>query len=115
MMINFQYVRANDVADAIRLISADPAAKIIAAGTNLVDLMNEDVERPSRLIDISRLPLKAVEKTAQGGLRIGRAGPRIPTSPITRSLCNIIPCSRARSWRARRNRRGRAFGWPARE
>ena len=74
-MINFQYVRANDVADAVRLISADPAAKFIAGGTNLVDLMKEDVERPSRLIDISRLPLKAVEKTAPGGLTIGRAGP----------------------------------------
>lgn len=74
-MINFQYVRANDVADAVRLISADPAAKIIAGGTNLVDLMKEDVERPSRLIDISRLPLKAVEETAEGGLRIGALVP----------------------------------------
>ena len=74
-MINFQYVRANDVEHAVRLISADPAAKFIAGGTNLVDLMKEDVERPSRLIDISRLPLKAVEDTPQGGLRIGALVP----------------------------------------
>jgi xanthine dehydrogenase YagS FAD-binding subunit len=74
-MINFQYARANDVTDAVRQIAADPAAKFIAGGTNLIDLMKEDVERPSRLIDISRLPLKNVEETADGGLRIGALVP----------------------------------------
>ncbi len=74
-MINFQYARAADVGDAIRQIAGDPAAKFIAGGTNLIDLMKEDVERPSRLIDISRLPLKSVEETAEGGLRIGALVP----------------------------------------
>jgi len=74
-MINFQYARANDVADAVRMIVTDPTAKFIAGGTNLIDLMKEDVERPSRLIDISRLPLKTVEETAGGGLRIGALVP----------------------------------------
>src|SRR3979490_3133588 len=74
-MINFQYSRANDVVDAVGRISADPRAKFIAGGTNLVDLMKEDVERPSRLIDISRLPLRSVEETADGGLRIGALVP----------------------------------------
>jgi len=74
-MINFQYTRASDVADAVRQIAADPAAKFIAGGTNLIDLMKEDVERPLRLIDISRLPLKTVEETADGGLRIGALVP----------------------------------------
>jgi xanthine dehydrogenase YagS FAD-binding subunit len=74
-MINFQYARASDVADAVRQIAADPTVKFIAGGTNLVDLMKEDVERPSRLIDISRLPLKTVEETAEGGLRIGALVP----------------------------------------
>ena len=55
----------------MRQLAADPAAKFIAGGANLIDLMKEDVERPSRLIDISRLPLKSVEETAEGGLRIG--------------------------------------------
>ena len=75
IMIDFQYARANDVADAVRQIAADPTAKFIAGGTNLIDLMKEDVERPSRLIDISRLPLKGVEETADGGLRIGALVP----------------------------------------
>ena len=74
-MINFQYARATDVADAVRQIAADPTAKFIAGGTNLIDLMKEDVERPSRLIDISRLPLKSIEETADGGLRIGALVP----------------------------------------
>jgi xanthine dehydrogenase YagS FAD-binding subunit len=74
-MINLQCARANDVADAVRMIAADPTAKFIAGGTNLIDLMKEDVERPSRLIDISRLPLKTVEETAGGGLRIGALVP----------------------------------------
>ena len=74
-MIAFQYTRAHDVADAVRQIAADPAAKFIAGGTNLLDLMKDDVERPTRLIDISRLPLKSVEETAAGGLRIGALVP----------------------------------------
>lgn len=74
-MINFQYARATDVADAVRQIIADPMAKLIAGGTNLVDLMKEDVERPSRLIDISRLPLRDIEERADGGLRIGALVP----------------------------------------
>jgi xanthine dehydrogenase YagS FAD-binding subunit len=74
-MINFQYARANDVADAVRQMAADPTAKFIAGGTNLIDLMKDDVERPSRLIDISRLPLRTVEETNEGGLRIGALVP----------------------------------------
>jgi len=74
-MINFQYARANDVSDAVRQIAADPGAKFIAGGTNLIDLMKEDVERPARLIDISRLPLNKVEEMKDGRLRIGALVP----------------------------------------
>src|SRR5438552_12552038 len=74
-MINFQYARATDVADAVRQLAADPGAKFIAGGTNLIDLMKEDVERPARLIDITRLPLNSIEETAGGGVRIGALVP----------------------------------------
>ena len=70
-MINFHYARANDVADAVRQIAGDPNAKFVAGGTNLIDLMKMDVERPTKVIDITRLPLKQVENTPAGGLRIG--------------------------------------------
>jgi xanthine dehydrogenase YagS FAD-binding subunit len=74
-VINFQYSRAADVADAVRQIAADPDARFIAGGTNLIDLMKYQVERPPRLIDISRLPLTSVEETPGGGLRIGALVP----------------------------------------
>jgi xanthine dehydrogenase YagS FAD-binding subunit len=70
-MINFQYARASDVADAVRQLAGDPTAKFVAGGTNLIDLMKMDVERPTTVIDINRLPLKQVEGTPRGGLRIG--------------------------------------------
>jgi xanthine dehydrogenase YagS FAD-binding subunit len=74
-MNNFGYTRASDVADAVRQIAADPAAKFIAGGTNLIDLMKENVARPSRLIDITHLPLDKIEETRDGGLRIGALVP----------------------------------------
>jgi xanthine dehydrogenase YagS FAD-binding subunit len=74
-MINFEYACAKDVADAVSRIAADPGAKFIAGGTNLIDLMKADVEQPPRLIDISRLPLKSIEDTADGGVRIGALVP----------------------------------------
>ena len=60
-----------DVADAVRQIAGNPGAKLVAGGTNLIDLMKMEVERPAKLIDITRLPLKQVEDTPGGGLRIG--------------------------------------------
>jgi xanthine dehydrogenase YagS FAD-binding subunit len=70
-MINFQYSRASNVADAVRQMAASPGAKFVAGGTNLVDLMKMDVEKPAKLIDVTRLPLDKVEETPGGGLRIG--------------------------------------------
>ena len=67
----FSYVRADDVGEAAREAAAAPTTRFIAGGTNLLDLMKENVERPARLIDISRLPLRAIEGTAEGGLRLG--------------------------------------------
>jgi xanthine dehydrogenase YagS FAD-binding subunit len=74
-MNNFGYSRAADISDAVRQVTADPAAKFIAGGTNLIDLIKENVARPSRVIDITQLPLKKVEETADGGLRIGALVP----------------------------------------
>jgi xanthine dehydrogenase YagS FAD-binding subunit len=70
-MIDFDYVKARDVSDAVSEIARHPAARFIAGGTNLIDLMKENVERPTRLIDITGLPLKEIEETQAGGLRIG--------------------------------------------
>ncbi|MBV9065327.1 MAG: xanthine dehydrogenase family protein subunit M [Methylobacteriaceae bacterium] len=74
-MINFRYSRAGDVADAVRQIASEPRAKFVAGGTNLLDLMKYEVERPGHLIDISRLPLTGIEETASGRVRIGALVP----------------------------------------
>jgi len=69
-MIRFDYARASDVADAVRRGSG-AATRFLAGGTNLVDLMKENVERPEHLVDIGRLPLARIEELDGGGLRLG--------------------------------------------
>jgi xanthine dehydrogenase YagS FAD-binding subunit len=66
----FTYERANSLAQAAAA-SAKPGAKLIAGGTNLLDLMKLQVETPNHLVDINRLPLDKIEDTPEGGLRIG--------------------------------------------
>ncbi|MFD7427113.1 FAD binding domain-containing protein [Streptomyces sp. NPDC059818] len=67
----FGYLRAGSVAEAVRESAANPGARFLGGGTNLVDLMKLGVESPGLLIDVSRLPLDRVTDTADGGLRIG--------------------------------------------
>jgi xanthine dehydrogenase YagS FAD-binding subunit len=70
-MREFDYERAYDVTGAVALLGADPDARYLGGGTNLVDLMKSGVERPARLVDVRELPLDRVEFTRIGGLRIG--------------------------------------------
>jgi len=67
----FSYTRAADIASAVSEASRNGGAKFIAGGTNLIDLMKENVARPDRLIDITHLPLNRIEDTDDGGLRLG--------------------------------------------
>jgi xanthine dehydrogenase YagS FAD-binding subunit len=66
----FIYQRA-DSATRAAAAAVKPGAKIIAGGTNLLDLMKLQVETPSALVDINRLPLDKIEETPDGGLRVG--------------------------------------------
>lgn len=68
-MTPFVYERAQDEAAAVQI--ASPDSKFLAGGTNLVDLMKYDVEKPRTLIDINRLALAAIEPLPDGGLRLG--------------------------------------------
>lgn len=65
-MKSFKYSNATDAASAVRTVSANQTAKFLAGGTNLVDLMKEYVERPSELVDISRLNLAEISSTSNG-------------------------------------------------
>jgi xanthine dehydrogenase YagS FAD-binding subunit len=66
----FGYVKPLDV-DAAVLAAAAPGAKFLGGGTNLVDLMREGIEQPDLVVDVTGLPLDAVEDLSGGGLRIG--------------------------------------------
>jgi xanthine dehydrogenase YagS FAD-binding subunit len=70
-MNRFSYARASGVAEALQEFDPNNGTQFIAGGTNIIDLMKENVARPSRLIDVSRLPLKQIEDTSDGGLRLG--------------------------------------------
>jgi xanthine dehydrogenase YagS FAD-binding subunit len=66
----FTYERATDV-DAAVAAAQRPGARFIAGGTNLLDLMKVEVEKPEHLVDVSRLPLKDIADAPDGGLTIG--------------------------------------------
>ena len=66
----FTYERATDARAAVA-VAAQTGAKFISGGTNLLDLMKLEIERPAHLIDISRLAFRKIEALPDGGLRIG--------------------------------------------
>lgn len=70
-MREFGYQRVFDVPSAVALLGADPEARCLGGGTNLVDLMKARVVMPALLIDIRELPLDRIDVTDDGGLRIG--------------------------------------------
>lgn len=75
-MNSFTYSRPTDVDSAVAQLSAQstdaPAGgRFIAGGTNLIDLMKQEVERPTKLVDINRLPLATISERPGGGLRLG--------------------------------------------
>lgn len=69
-MKSFTYERATSPAEAAAA-AAREGAKFIAGGTNLLDLMKLEIERPAHLVDVNRLMLDKIETTSDGGLRIG--------------------------------------------
>src|SRR5580704_13976503 len=70
-MKNFDYVRPATIADAVAA-ATEPGAVYLAAGTNLLDLMKGGIGRPTRLVDVTRLPgLERIEHLPDGGVRIG--------------------------------------------
>lgn len=67
----FTYERVGSPAEAAKAVASRPGAKFIGGGTNLLDLMKLEVETPTHLVDVNHIGLDKIEKTAEGGLRIG--------------------------------------------
>ncbi|GAB3459084.1 xanthine dehydrogenase family protein subunit M [Massilia terrae] len=90
-MHSISYDRARDVAHAIEL-ARQPGAKFIGGGTNLLDLYKSGVERPVRLVDVSRLPLAGIMELPDGGLRIGATASNTATAnhPLVRQRYRLL-------------------------
>ena len=73
-MRSFEYHRATEALEAAKL-AGESATRFIAGGTNLLDLMKLQIETPTRLVDITRLPMRDVSETDDGGLSIGALVP----------------------------------------
>lgn len=76
----FKYSRANEVTVAVQMLATNSKAKFLAGGTNILDLMKEDVERPEELVDISRISLTEVTGSGNGGVSIGGLGNNTDTA-----------------------------------
>ncbi|MBD1391556.1 FAD binding domain-containing protein [Mucilaginibacter glaciei] len=71
-MNSFTYTAAPDANTAAALLTADKHAQLIAGGTNLLDLMKENVAQPAALIDINNIDgLDGITTLDNGGLRLG--------------------------------------------
>ncbi len=84
-MRSFEYTRASSPSQAVQTAGKNPQARYLGGGTNLLDLMKEDVERPTQLIDVSRLDLSTITE-AKGVLRLGAAAKNTDTAnhPLVR-------------------------------
>jgi xanthine dehydrogenase YagS FAD-binding subunit len=90
-MQSISYERARDVNHAIDL-AREPGAKFIGGGTNLLDLYKSGIEKPVRLVDVSRLDLSRIEELPDGGLRIGAMATNtaVATSPLVRQRYRVL-------------------------
>lgn len=87
----FTYEKVTTVDAAIRA-AAQPDAKFVAGGTNLLDLMKLEIEHPSHLVDVNALPLAQIEDMPDGGLRIGALvrNADLATDPRVRSRYPVL-------------------------
>jgi xanthine dehydrogenase YagS FAD-binding subunit len=67
----FTYERPKTPAEAIAAATRQRNTKFIAGGTNLLDLMKIEVEKPEHLVDVNGLGFDTIDATDDGGLRIG--------------------------------------------
>ena len=70
-MESFRYEQSKTVQSALAAGATQSGKKFVAGGTTLIDLMKLEVEKPPLLVDINRLPLAQVERTGDGGVKIG--------------------------------------------
>ncbi|MDQ6903738.1 MAG: xanthine dehydrogenase family protein subunit M [Bacteroidota bacterium] len=92
----FKYSKTSDVAGATQMIAANESAKFLAGGTNILDLMKEEVERPNALIDITNINLNEIKTISSGrnngGISIGATAKNTDTAnhPLVRENLPLL-------------------------
>jgi xanthine dehydrogenase YagS FAD-binding subunit len=88
----FGYERAESPTQAVKAVSAESNAMYLGGGTNLVDLMRLGVYRPDRVVDVSALPLKSIERLPDGRVLIGAAvtNSDLGSDPVLRSQYPVL-------------------------
>ena len=92
----FKYSKTSDINSATKMLTANPNAQFLAGGTNILDLMKEDVERPNELVDVTRLTLTQVKMITtgvnKGGVSIGGLGKNTDTAnhPLIRQNIPLL-------------------------
>lgn len=80
----FKYSKTSDINSATKMLTVNPNAQFLAGGTNILDLMKEDVERPNELVDVTRINLTQVKMITislnKGGVSIGGLGKNTDTA-----------------------------------
>lgn len=88
----FEFSRPSTASAAVEMVSQRPNSKFLGGGTNLIDLMRENIERPDALVDITRLPLAEILERADGGVSLG-AGARntaVAAHPLVRDRYPVL-------------------------
>jgi xanthine dehydrogenase YagS FAD-binding subunit len=96
----FEFIRPRDSAAAIAAAAQSKTAqqgaemRFMGGGTTLIDLMKLNVETPTRLLDINRLPLGQIDNRPEGGLKIVERWFATRTWPTTAGAKTIRCCRR---------------------
>jgi xanthine dehydrogenase YagS FAD-binding subunit len=90
----FDYVRVGSPAEAVALVTADAGARVVAGGTDLLNLMRDGVEQYDRMVDINHIGLSTVE-SVDGGLLIGGLCRMSDVAAHPRVLAELPALSRA--------------------
>lgn len=88
----FDYHRPSSVADAQRLLAANPGAKLLAGGHSLLPMLKLRLAAPTALIDIGRIEALRGIGEASGGLRIGAMTTHaaVASSALLKKACPVV-------------------------
>jgi len=89
----FDYRRANTLAEALTLLSQNEDAKILAGGHSLIPAMKLRLATPSMLVDIGRIKDLAYIREAGDQILIGAATThyQIESSDLLQKICPLLP------------------------